>query len=63
VLSNDGSAHYQGLGSVTATDSGWTRMTGSVVLDYPDATSRVLYFAGPAGGVDIYLDDVVVSVY
>ena len=38
-------------------------MTGTLSLDYADPTGLVLYFNGPPDGVDIYVDDVAVSVY
>ena len=56
-------AHYEQVGAVTATDSEWTWLSGILPLVYPDPSALTLYFDGAAADVDIYLDDVSVSVY
>jgi len=52
---------YRRLGSVSANDGTWTRLSG--VLAMPECTIAdvVVYAEGPAAGLDIFIDDVVVT--
>jgi hypothetical protein len=54
----DGQATFQRIAITTASDAGWTRLTGSIALPSCAATELVAYFEGPPAGTDIYLDDV-----
>jgi endo-1,4-beta-xylanase len=58
-----GQTYYQTLGSVTATDTDWAQMTGTLSVDYADPTALMLYLNGAPAGVDFYLDDVLVYAY
>jgi hypothetical protein len=58
-----GEVYYQTLGEVTATDTDWAEMTGTLSVDHADPTSLLLYFNMPPVGVDIYVDDVSVVAY
>lgn len=53
--------NYHQLASVTVNDASWTPLQGSIVLPDCDLTQVFLYFDGPAAGVDVYLDDVVIT--
>lgn len=51
--------HWAAVG--TASDSGWTQITGSFTLNVTGTLSELLaYVEGPDSGIDIYLDDAVV---
>ncbi|HEY0992908.1 MAG TPA: endo-1,4-beta-xylanase [Kofleriaceae bacterium] len=54
----DGATTFRRIGAVTASDGGWSRLTGSIALPSCAATELVAYFEGPPAGTDIYLDDV-----
>jgi GH35 family endo-1,4-beta-xylanase len=53
----DGTTAFQRIGITTASNGGWSLLTGSVALPTCAATELVAYFEGPPGGVDIYVDD------
>ncbi|MEZ9370996.1 endo-1,4-beta-xylanase [Shewanella sp. 10N.286.51.B2] len=54
-------ASYTQHGAITATNGEWTKLTGSLVLPNCALTSAVVYFDGPAIGVDIYIDSVSIT--
>ena len=59
----EGNAQYTWLantGSVSAGD--WVTLSGSLVVPDCDLTDLLIYVEGPGGGVDIYLDDVQLTV-
>jgi hypothetical protein len=50
---------FQRIGSVTATSTGWTLLSGSAALGFATALmSLTMYFEGPSAGVDVQVDDV-----
>jgi GH35 family endo-1,4-beta-xylanase len=53
-----GTTTFQRIGITTASDAGWTRLTGSIVLPSCAATELTAYFELPPAGTDIYVDDV-----
>ena len=53
-----GTTTFQRIGIATASDSGWSRLTGSIALPSCAATELTAYFEGPPAGTDIYVDDV-----
>ena len=53
----DGTATFQRIGITTASDGGWSLLTGSIALPTCAATELIAYFEGPPAGVDIYIDD------
>ncbi|HET9957012.1 MAG TPA: endo-1,4-beta-xylanase, partial [Polyangiaceae bacterium] len=58
----DGTDSYSWIiNPVAVTDSGWVKLSGT--LDVPNCalTDAIIYAEGPEAGVDLYLDDVVVS--
>lgn len=57
----DGTETYHQLASVTANNADWTQLSGSITLPSCDLVQAYLYFDGPAAGVNIFLDDVVVT--
>lgn len=57
VRCDGGADQYINLGSVTATDSSWGAISGSLELPNCSLAEAVMYAEGPAAGVDIYLDD------
>ena len=53
---------YFGVAYGTATDTGWTQLTGTFTLGYTGTLSDLtLYVEGPAVGVDYYVDSVQVA--
>ncbi len=56
----DGAENYLQADAITATDSEWQQLQGSVTLPACALTEVSLYFDGPNAGVDVYLDDVIV---
>lgn len=58
----DGSSSFSNVGSVTANDAGFVEVGGSYLVPAcANLTELVMYFEGPAAGVDIYADDVSVQ--
>lgn len=51
---------YSGIASVSATDSAWSVVSGNFKVANCDFSDLTLYFEGPAGGVNFYIDDVYV---
>ena len=49
------------VGAANATDAGWTQITGTLTVADCAPTDLVVYFEGPAAGIDFYLDDVAVQ--
>jgi endo-1,4-beta-xylanase len=49
------------IGAATATDSAWTLLTGSLTVPSCPLDGLVVYFEGPAPGVNEYVDDVVLQ--
>lgn len=58
---DDGSETYHQVASVTASDSDWTQLEGTLSLPSCNLTQVFLYFDGPAIEADIFIDDVFVS--
>ncbi|WP_028884868.1 endo-1,4-beta-xylanase [Teredinibacter turnerae] len=56
----DGSEEYLWGGQAEVNSSGWTELSGVVTTTSCEPMDAVVYFAGPAAGIDILLDDVVV---
>jgi len=58
---NSGVVSYTQIGAGTVTSDGWTKVEGEFTLTVsePPLTDLVLYFEGPAAGVDFYVDSVV----
>lgn len=55
----DGSGpQFLGVASVLATDSAWSELVGSFTLPDCDFSSVQIYFEGPVGGIDIFIDSV-----
>jgi Carbohydrate binding domain len=56
----DGSiaVNYPQIASATATTTGWTRLAGTFVVPTCALEALEVYVAGPAAGVDLYVDDV-----
>lgn len=52
---------FQRLGSVTANDVGWVQVGGTLELPECTLADLVLYAEGPAGGIDLLIDDVRVT--
>jgi hypothetical protein len=61
TVCDSGAEAYNWGGGATVNDSGWTQVSGSVTLPNCVLTDVVLYFSGPAVGVDILLDNVQVE--
>ncbi len=62
IQCQDGNADYAWLASpVAVADGAWVKLSGTLAV--PDCTlaDLLVYAEGPAGGVDLYLDDVSVS--
>jgi glucuronoarabinoxylan endo-1,4-beta-xylanase len=59
-----GGTHYYGAGSTMAFNNEWTPISGSYTLTVDGTlTNLLLYFSGPAAGVNYYLDDVNLVLY
>jgi endo-1,4-beta-xylanase len=56
----DGVDQFAAIGSANATDAGWTRIAGTLDVASCTLTDLVLYFEGPAAGVEFFVDDVTV---
>jgi hypothetical protein len=56
----DGSkvTNYTQIATALANDTGWTRLFGAFTPPACTLSSMELYVAGPAAGVDLYVDDV-----
>jgi GH35 family endo-1,4-beta-xylanase len=54
-------ASYTQHGAITATNGDWTKLSGSLVLPDCVLSTAVVYFDGPAIGVDIYIDSVSIT--
>ncbi|MGA2916507.1 MAG: carbohydrate binding domain-containing protein [Sedimentisphaerales bacterium] len=65
ISKTDGSGtSYTQVGSTTAFNNEWTPISGSYTLTVSGTlTNLLLYFAGPAAGVNYYLDDVNLVLY
>lgn len=61
VRVNDGNGDsYFGLQWSTATNTGWTQLSGTLTLSYVGTLNALqLYFEGPDPGISYFLDDVV----
>lgn len=57
VTCADGSTQFLPVGSATATNNDWARVSGSVTVPDCSLQSFYLYGEGPAAGVDLLLDD------
>lgn len=57
----DGTESYNWGGQAEVNDLGWTEVAGSVTMPDCVLTEASLYFGGPAQAVNIYLDDVSVT--
>ena len=55
----DGSENYLQADAITASDTEWRQLQGSVTLPDCPLTQAFVYFDGPAESASIYLDDVV----
>lgn len=49
--------NYSPIGVATATDSGWTKVSGTFSVPTCNLTEFLLYVEGPAAAVDLYVDD------
>lgn len=61
VACDDGSSEYLWGGQVSAVDSDWTELAGSVTLPSCNLTEVSMYFGGAAQAASIYLDEVSVT--
>lgn len=57
-----GSANYAWLAPpVAVADGAWVKLSGTLTVPDCPLADLLMYAEGPAGGIDLYLDDVVVS--
>jgi GH35 family endo-1,4-beta-xylanase len=49
---------FMRIGAADATDSAWTQLTGTLTVPSCPLSGLVVYFEGPAAGVNEYIDDV-----
>jgi endo-1,4-beta-xylanase len=56
-----GTDQFVRVGTAFATDTGWAQLTGTLTVQDCAPTELVVYFEGPAAGVDIFVDDVAVT--
>lgn len=61
TVCEDDSQVFLGAGSVDTTDSSWGEINGSVIMPACTAKVQRFYFEGPAAGVDIFIDNVVIT--
>lgn len=47
-----------GVGTANATDADWVQISGTLNVASCTLTDLVVYFEGPAAGIDFYVDDV-----
>lgn len=59
---DDGAGAYNWGGQVAADASGWVELTGSVSMPACNLTEAAIYFGGPDQALDVYLDDVSVTI-
>lgn len=57
----DGSELYSQVDAISATDTEWQQLAGSITLPSCDLTEVTVYFDGPSEAADIYLDDVLIK--
>jgi hypothetical protein len=58
----DGSDSYAWIvNPVTVTDGNWVKLSGTVNVPNCNLTNAVVFAEGPGAGVDMYLDDAVLS--
>jgi hypothetical protein len=56
-----GATDYSWVASATASDSEWVEMTGTLAVPECALTTGILYFEGAPEGVDLFVDDVVLT--
>lgn len=61
TVCEDGAESYLGLGTVETSDTGWAQLSGSVITPACAATLQRFYFEGADAGVDIFVDNVVIT--
>ncbi len=61
TVCSDGLENYHQVDSILADNMSWSELSGSLTLPDCNLTEVSLYFDGPEAGVDVYLDDVVVT--
>ncbi|HYP75861.1 MAG TPA: endo-1,4-beta-xylanase [Polyangiaceae bacterium] len=62
ALGCDGSDSYAWIvNPTTVTDGAWVKMTGTLNVPNCNLTNALVYLEGPGTGVDMYVDDAVVS--
>lgn len=61
TVCEDGTQSFLGLGTVVISDTAWTQISGSVITPACVATLQRFYFEGADAGVDIFVDNVVIT--
>ncbi|HSX85738.1 MAG TPA: carbohydrate binding domain-containing protein, partial [Cellvibrio sp.] len=57
-----GSAEYSWLANSGAVVEGeWTTLSGTLTVPDCDITDLLIFVEGPAGGINVYIDDVQIS--
>jgi GH35 family endo-1,4-beta-xylanase len=49
---------FQRIGTASASDAAWTQLTGTLTVPTCPLSGLIVYFEGPAPGIDEYIDDV-----
>jgi GH35 family endo-1,4-beta-xylanase len=61
ITCTGGSDQFMRVGAADATDGAWTQLTGTLTVPSCPLSGLVVYFEGPAAGVNEYIDDIAIQ--